>query len=163
MTGAGPVGLFASTTPGQASPDLQYQFLAGSAGGIDRGTHDFPGCMVTCKPLPAREQGMDQGKSSDPRIRPSVQPNYFAAERDRATFVTGLRIARKIFSMPSVKQFIEAEASPRPEADTDEAILDYARSVAFSTFHPTSTCMMSNDTDGVVDDQLRVHGVETSG
>jgi choline dehydrogenase len=61
--------------------------------------------------------------------------------------------------MPSVRQFIEAEASPRPEADTDEAILDYARSVAFSTFHPTSTCMMSNDTDGVVDDQLRVHGV----
>jgi choline dehydrogenase len=159
MTGAGPVGLFASTTPEQASPDLQYQFLAGSAGSIDRGTHDFPGCMVTCKPCRPESRGWIRAKSSDPRIRPSVQPNYFAAERDRATFVAGLRIARKIFSMPSVSQFIEAEASPRPEADTDEAILDYARSVAFSTFHPTSTCMMSNDTDGVVDDQLRVHGV----
>lgn len=159
MTGAGPVGLFTSTTPDQASPDVQYQFLAASAANIDRVTHDFPGCTVYCKPCRPESRGWIRAKSSDPRARPSIQPNYLATQRDRDTFIHGVRIARKVFSMPSVSQYIESEISPHPDGDSDEAILEYVRSVASSTFHPTSTCMMSNGADGVVDDQLRVHGI----
>jgi len=44
MMGAAPIGLFAKTRPELSSPDVQYQFLAGSAERTGEGMHDFPGC-----------------------------------------------------------------------------------------------------------------------
>src|SRR5215475_4809711 len=50
MMGAAPIGLFVRTRPGLDSPDVQYQFLAGSFVKPGREMHDFPGCQATCIP-----------------------------------------------------------------------------------------------------------------
>jgi len=53
MTGAGPMGLFVRTRPELASPDVQYQFLAGSAEKTGDAMHRFPGCTlvaIPCRP-----------------------------------------------------------------------------------------------------------------
>jgi choline dehydrogenase len=44
MMGAAPIGLFARTRPGLESPDVQYQFLAGSFVTPGGKMHDFPAC-----------------------------------------------------------------------------------------------------------------------
>jgi choline dehydrogenase len=39
-------------------------------------------------------------------------------------------------------------------------LLDYARQKGATVYHATCTCKMGNDAMAVVDDQLRVHGLE---
>ena len=49
-----------------------------------------------------------------------------------------------------------------PESETaDEGLDDFIRRRARTTYHYSSTCRMAPESDvGVVDDELRVHGVE---
>ena len=44
--------------------------------------------------------------------------------------------------------------------DDDETLLDWVRQTAETTYHPVGTCKMGSDAMAVVDDRLRVHGIE---
>jgi choline dehydrogenase len=44
--------------------------------------------------------------------------------------------------------------------ESDEELLDYARQKGSTVYHATCTCKMGGDRMAVVDDQLRVHGLE---
>ena len=44
--------------------------------------------------------------------------------------------------------------------DDDAAILDWARNTATTIYHPTGTCKMGQDEMAVVDEKLRVYGVQ---
>ena len=43
---------------------------------------------------------------------------------------------------------------------SDDELLDYARSNGSTVYHASCSCMMGNHGMSVVDDQLRVHGLE---
>jgi choline dehydrogenase len=48
---------------------------------------------------------------------------------------------------------------PGLEAQSDAEVLDAAREVAGTVYHPVGTCKMGHDPMAVVDDRLRVRGV----
>jgi choline dehydrogenase len=52
------------------------------------------------------------------------------------------------------------EIGPGASQTTDDEILDWVKSAAETTYHPVGTCKMGSDAMAVVDDQLRVHGIE---
>jgi choline dehydrogenase-like flavoprotein len=54
---------------------------------------------------------------------------------------------------------VRREYLPGPEADTDEALMAYARAYAATVYHPVGTCKMGLDPMAVVDQRLRVHGI----
>ena len=43
---------------------------------------------------------------------------------------------------------------------TDDELVDYARRNGSTVYHATCTCKMGSDEMAVVDDQLRVHGLD---
>ena len=51
---------------------------------------------------------------------------------------------------------------PGPEATTDDELLDFARRNGNTGYHLVGTCRMgpATDTRCVVDDELRVHGID---
>ena len=49
---------------------------------------------------------------------------------------------------------------PGPDSLTDDELIDWLRSSAMTTFHPVGTCKMGGDRMAVVDDRLRVHGID---
>ena len=53
-----------------------------------------------------------------------------------------------------------AENLPGSEVQSDDELLDYARQYGSTVFHATCTCKMGPDTMAVVDDRLRVHGLQ---
>ena len=160
MMGAAPIGLFARTRPGLDSPDVQYQFLAGSFVRPGEEMHDFPACQATCIPCRPDSRGWLRIRSPDPAAPPAIQPNYLSTQADKDTLVAGLRIARGIFQTAAMQKCVSEEFLPGAVAQNDEDFLDHIRQTAGTTYHPTSTCTMGQHERAVVDAALRVRGVE---
>jgi choline dehydrogenase len=160
MTGAGPIGLFVKTRPELDSPDVQYQFLAGSTNKVGEGMHDFPGCTMVSLPCRPESRGWLRITSPDPGKPPAMQPNYLSTKNDRDTIVASLRIIRAVFASPPMREYLTEELMPGPQATTDEDLLNHARATASTTFHQCSTCMMGPGPMAVVDAALRVKGID---
>jgi choline dehydrogenase len=160
MTGAGPIGLFVKTRPELDSPDVQYQFLAGSTPKIGDPMHKFPGCTLVAIPCRPESRGWLRVTSPDPTKPPAMQPNYLSTQNDRDTIVAGLKVTRKIFATPAMQKYVTEEVFPGPQATTDEDVLNHVRATSGTTFHQTSTCMMGPGPMAVVDASLRVKGLD---
>ncbi|HKS88432.1 MAG TPA: GMC oxidoreductase, partial [Stellaceae bacterium] len=160
MMGAAPIGLFARTREGLASPDVQYQFLAGSFDKPGQPMHPFPGCSLVAIPCRPESRGWLRIKSPDPAVPPAMQPNYLSAREDQETMIAALKISRRIFQSPTMRRHVVEEFWPGPQVDSDAGLLDHAKRTGSTTFHQTSTCTMGTHDKAVVDTELRVHGVD---
>ena len=158
---AGQVGLFAKTRPELASPDVQYHFIAFSADKPQEGKlHDYSGVTLSVCQLRPESRGYVRARAADIRERPAIQPNFLAEELDRRTMVDGLKLARRIAAEPAYARHVRREALPGPEVDDDAALLDYIRATGGTIYHPCGTCRMGQDAKAVVDERLRVRGVD---
>ncbi len=160
MTGAGPIGLFVKTRPELDSPDVQYQFLAGSTPKVGDPMHKFPGCTLVAIPCRPESRGWLRITSPDPTKPPAMQPNYLSTQNDRDTIVAGLKVTRRIFATPAMQRYVTEEIFPGPQATTDEDLLNHVRATSGTTFHQTSTCMMGPGPMAVVDATLKVKGLD---
>ena len=61
---------------------------------------------------------------------------------------------------PALAKYVGAEMLPGAHIESDDELLDYARQKGSTVYHATCTCKMGSDQMAVVDDQLRVHGLE---
>ena len=96
MMGAAPIGLFARTRPELDSPDVQYQFLAGSAEKTGEAMHEFPGCTLVAIPCRPESRGWLRIRSPDPDGAagdPAELPGD--ADATATPIVAGLRISRR--------------------------------------------------------------------
>jgi hypothetical protein len=69
-------------------------------------------------------------------------------------------MARRLFAAPALKKYVVAENLPGNDVQSDDELLDYARQYGSTVFHATCTCKMGPDAMAVVDDHLRVHGLQ---
>jgi len=69
-------------------------------------------------------------------------------------------MVRDIYRQPAFQALWDVETMPGPEFRTSEDLWQHARMKGGTVFHPTSTCRMGVDSASVVDEQLRVRGVD---
>jgi choline dehydrogenase len=105
-------------------------------------------------------RGYVEARTADPRDQPAINPNYLAEDRDRRTLIAGIKLVRQWFNAPALKRYLVAEELPGPDVQTDDEMLAYARQFGTTVFHATCSCRMGQDPMAVVDDQLRVHGLQ---
>ena len=55
---------------------------------------------------------------------------------------------------------MEFEMNPGVDVQSDDELLAFARATGATVYHPIGTCRMGQDQRAVVDDRLRVHGLE---
>jgi choline dehydrogenase len=144
-----------------ATPDVQILFANASfAPGPIRKLDTKPGMtggMWQMRPL---SRGYVEAKSNDPHQAPAIKPRYLSDEVDRRCAIGGLRAARKLFAAPALAPYLVGEILPGKDVQSDEELLHYLRQNGSTVFHATCTCKMGQDPMAVVDDQLRVHGIE---
>jgi len=157
---AGTSGAFFKTNPRLASPDVQIHFLPFSTDKMGEKLHAFSGFSASVCQLRPESRGSLRIKSADPAVPPAIRINYLATETDRTAFVEGMKILRKILAAPALKPFVTEEVEPGPKVTSDEDILNFCRQRGSTVYHPTSTCRMGNDPLAVVDQRLRVRGIE---
>ncbi|WP_107676501.1 GMC family oxidoreductase [Agrobacterium sp. LAD9] len=153
---------FGKSSPELDAPDIQCSFTPASyKEGYLGVLEDYPG--VTCGPYQQRpeSQGYVRIRATEPFEKPVVQPNYLADPLDQRVIVAGIRIARKLLTSPAMRPYFDCEEIPGPDCQTDEELLDFARSKGSTAYHLIGTCRMGKADDhlAVVDDQLRVHGI----
>src|SRR5882724_9846380 len=102
---AGTSGAFFKTNPRLASPDIQIHFLPFSTDKMGEKLHSFSGFSASVCQLRPESRGSLRIKSADPVVPPEIRINYLATETDRAAFIEGLKVLRKILSAPALKPY----------------------------------------------------------
>lgn len=154
---------FWHSDPAARSNDLQFLFTPAS---FDEGKHgvlaNWPGFTVAAWQHRPESSGYVRARSADPFQKPAIQPNYLAHELDQRTVVAAMRLARSLIRTQAMAPYYDVEELPGENIESDDELLDAARRIGATTYHPMGTCRMSPTTDptAVVDDELRVHGMQ---
>jgi choline dehydrogenase len=144
-----------------ATPDVQCIFAPGSYKmAPTRRLDDTPGCTAGAFQMRPLSHGYVEAKSPDPHMAPAINPRYLSDPTDRRAIVGGLRTLRRMFAAQALAPYIGREKLPGTSVESDDELLDYARQTGNTVFHASGTCKMGQDPLAVVDDRLRVHGIE---
>ena len=149
--------------PVAKSNDLQFIFTPASFKDGQHGVFDdHPGYTIAAWQHRPESSGYVRAVSSDPFEAPSIQPNYLSEENDRRLVVEAMKLARRLMHSSPMARYYDGEVYPGSELQTDDELLDGARRWGNTTYHVMGTCKMAPSSDplAVVDDQLRVHGID---
>ncbi len=151
-----------SRSPGRPDVMIRIYHISGKdrySRSVDAGIDKFPGFSLGGFKLHPDSRGSIHVHSPDPLAHPRIQPNYLSDPRDCDTALAMLELIRTVAAQPAMRDLIVRETRPGPDAETPEALLDYARETGQTAWHTVGTCRMGRPGDSVVDACLRVHGV----
>jgi len=154
---------FWRSDPAVASCDIQLTFTPASyREGVQGELEREPGMTVASWQQRPESKGYVRLRSSDPFEAPIIQPNYLALESDRRVLLAAMRLARRLLKSKPLEPYYGREDFPGPGVESDDELLGAAKQRGTTTFHPAGTCRMApaGDPVAVVDEELRVHGLE---
>jgi choline dehydrogenase len=153
-------GGFVKSRPDLDNPDLQFHFIAALMNDHTRKKADRHGFMAHVCQLRPQSRGTISIKSADPLVVPVIQPNYLEAEEDRRAMREGTKIARDLFAQTAFDPYRGPELMPGAAVRTDAQIDAWLRKTAETIYHPVGSAKMGKDADSVVDQELKVYGVD---
>jgi len=155
-------GAFLKTRDDLETPDIQLHFipLLYDDSGRDLKLMSKNGFSCHACVLQPKSRGRMTLRSPDPDAPPKIELNFFDHPDDRKTLVEGIRVVRKILASSSLDGHRGAELSPGADAQSDEEILQKCKDRLGLVYHPVGTCAMGHDEMAVVDDRLKVRGLE---
>jgi len=121
---------------------------------------DLPGMQLMGYPSQPQSQGSVHARSADPAEAPEIRVNYLTDEYDRKVSVHMFRKMRALIEHPSLAGIVGEETIPGKAVQTDEEILDAFSTYSGPGYHACGSARMGSDRMAVVDDRLRVRGVD---
>ncbi|MGD1877884.1 MAG: GMC family oxidoreductase [Kiloniellaceae bacterium] len=158
--GASQVCVFARTGPHTQTPDIQFHLQPLSADKPGEGLHKFSAFTSSTCQLRPESRGTIALRSPHASDYPAIHPNYLATVKDQQVTVAGMKMSRAFAATDTLAPLIESELSPGIAAASDEQLLEAARNISQTIYHPVGTCKMGADDTAVVDERLRVRGLE---
>ena len=159
---AGILAGFVRTRPELATPDVQYHIVHASFKDVKKRTLDKqPGMTIAPCQMRPESRGSIHIKSARSEDPPAIKGNFLAEENDQRTLVEGRKIAKRIASAPALQDYVVGELEPNGEVRSDDELLDFARARGNTVYHPVGTCKMGSDPKAVVNERLRVIGMQS--
>ena len=161
-------GAFLRTSDSLELPDVQMHFSAGNLLSLIRRPfashtpdHTRPDAFMchVCQLRP-ESRGEIRLRSADPRAAPVIAPNYLSEARDRQTMRDAFKIMREVMHQPALAALSDGEIWPDPNVRSDADIDSFIQNSGGTVYHPVGTCRMGADDGAVVDESLRLRGVE---
>jgi 4-pyridoxate dehydrogenase len=157
---------FVKTDASKPMPDIQLLFIAGSLAAapylppFSKPFADSFACRIVL--LRPESRGSIALGSADPLGHPRIYQGLLSTAADWATLREGIALFRELAARRELKPFVAREIGPGTDVATDAQVEAYTRQTAVTAHHPAGTCKMGIDADpaAVVDDKLRVRGVE---
>jgi len=154
-------GGFLKTRADLDIPDIHITFLPGLNLETTRAGQGQHGYLINFYQLRPESRGTVKIVSPDPAQAPLIDPNYLAEEADHRCMRDGVRLAHAIGANPALATYDGGAISPLTEDLASDAAIDsWVRGNANTIFHPVGTCAMGRDDNAVVDETLRLRGVD---
>ncbi|NRB35659.1 MAG: choline dehydrogenase [Rhodobacteraceae bacterium] len=153
-------GAFLKTDPALARPDIQLHFVISIVDDHARKLHLGHGYSCHVCVLRPHSRGAVGLHSGDPMAAPAIDPRYLSDPRDLTTMIKGAKMMRAILEAPAMQPYRHKELFGTRDGMSDAEWEQHIRNRADTIYHPVGTCKMGDDDMAVVDDQLRVHGLD---
>jgi len=159
--GASQLCMFAKSDTSLELPDLQWhvQPMSMDTLGATK-NHDFHAFTPTVSNIKPTSRGHVSIVDKDSRTYAKIKQNYLSTDNDRMIAAKGLKLTRKIImESETFKKYSPEEYRPGININDDEELVKEASNYAQTIFHPVGTCKMGQDEMSVVDEELRVRGI----
>ena len=153
-------GAFARSDPSQPTPNIEWHVQPLSLDKFGDPLHPFPAITPSVCNLRPTSRGWVRIRSPHADAYPEIKLNYLSTPEDRKVAVDGMRFTRRIMAAPALAKYLPEEFRPGLNLQTEKELEQAAGELGTTIFHPVSTCKMGNDPMAVVDDRLRVLGVD---
>ena len=96
------------------------------------------------------------------RLWPFTFPkfNFLSSQIDIDALLAGIRKIRQLMISGPLKEFGCEEIQPGPNIKSDKDLLSHIRERSETAYHPVGTCRMGSDEFAVVDNELKVRGIQ---
>jgi choline dehydrogenase len=154
------LGAFARSDEHQINANIEWHVQPLSLDAFGEPLHRFNAITPSVCNLRPSSRGRVQIKTPRSEDAPAIMPNYLATDEDRKVAADGLRFTRQIMAARALERFNPVEWKPGPDYQSDEGLARAAGDLGTTIFHPVGTCKMGRDDMAVVDDRLKLSGVE---
>jgi choline dehydrogenase len=154
------LGAFARSDPSQPTPNIEWHVQPLSLDKFGDPLHPFDAITPSVCNLRPTSRGRVRITSPDPAAYPEIKLNYLSTPEDRKVAVDGMRFTRRIMAAKALAKYQPEEFRPGVAIQDEKDLEKAAGELGTTIFHPVGTCKMGSDPLAVVDDALRVHGVE---
>jgi len=153
-------GAFISSRGDRETPDIQFHFIPAQV--VDHGRTILDGHGVTLHAccLRPESRGAITLAGTDPLAPPRIDPNYLASGYDLKILIDGIRRGREVLAAPAFKSYLAEERIPGAAQQSDAQLEEFIRATAETEYHPVGTCKMGGDALAVVDERLKVRGLD---
>jgi choline dehydrogenase len=165
-TNGAEAGGFVKSDSRQPIPDLQLHFTPVHLDGHARDASYAAATMLghgfalhVCQLRP-NSRGQITLASGDPLANAVIEPNYLGDPADMEAMVAAVKLARRVLAAPAFDEYRGEEMQPGEHVQSDDEIKEFIRCKAETIYHPVGTCKMGHDAMAVVDDRLKVHGID---
>ena len=154
------LGAFAKSDPAQPTPNIEWHVQPLSLDKFGDPLHPFDAITPSVCNLRPTSRGWLRISSPDPAAYPEIKLNYLSTPEDRKVAVDGMRFTRRIMAAKALAKYRPEEFRPGMAVQDEKDLERAAGELGTTIFHPVGSCKMGSDPLAVVDDCLRVHGVE---
>jgi choline dehydrogenase-like flavoprotein len=119
-----------------------------------------PAFTVGASYLGPESRGAVTLRSADPTDHPRILNNALTSDGEVAAMLRALELIREIASRPPLRDLLGEELNPSADIRSRDALETWLRATCEHEYHPSCTCRIGTPEEGVVDPELRVHGVE---
>jgi len=154
------LGAFARSDAGEATPNIEWHVQPLSLDKFGDPLHPFPAITPSVCNLRPTSRGHVRIKSADPMAAPEIRLNYLSTPEDQRVAADSMRFTRRIMAAPALARYTPEEWRPGAAVSDDAGLVKAAGDLGTTIFHPVGTCRMGPGEGAVVDDRLRVHGIE---
>ncbi len=154
------LGAFAKSDPSRETANLQYHVQPLTLPAFGEPLDTFPAFTASVCNLRPESRGHVRIKTPNYRIAPAIQPNYLSTPGDRQVAADSVKLTRRIVAQPALARYLPEEFKPGPQIQSDEDLARAAGDISTTIFHPVGTCKMGSDDKAVVDERLRVIGLD---
>jgi choline dehydrogenase len=146
--------------PGLPAPDFQVLFAP-----VYFWEHGFrktgaPAMSVGAALIRPVSRGSVRLRSADPADHPRILNNALGDDAEVDALLRAVDLIRDIASRQPFAALLGEELNPSTRLRTRAELVAWLRATCEHEYHPSCTCRVGTPEDGVVEPQLRVHGVD---
>jgi len=155
-------GGFIKSSPELKRSDLQLHFIPAAMDDHGRNIKmlfNYGIALHVCLLRP-KSRGSVSLYGNKASLHPKINLNMLDHKDDISTMIQAVKVGRNILSQSPLQENNGQEIFPGTNCQSDGEIHQYLKDKANTIYHPVGTCKMGDDELAVVDNELRVHGID---